>query len=255
MSVAPLAAAVRIAFWAIVTDDMVDIKLALVAPEATVTEVGTETAEMLLESATVSPPEPAGAVRITVQLSVPAPVIESLIHVRPLSAPGAVSPVPLSTTVRVSLPVVSVIDPVCVPGTIGANCSSKLWLFPPAMDTVPLLGCTSEKYCPAICGLESCTAEEPLFVTNTLAVAVCPTATDPKAIELVETTSEAEEPPPLGLAPVLASVFPTSTVPHPETHNDNQPISTTSSGSLKERWIEKARRTEVDLSPLRRRAE
>ena len=58
----------------------VAVKLALAAPAVTVTEVGTVTAELLLDRLTVNPPLGAAALSATVQVSVPAPVIVPLVH-------------------------------------------------------------------------------------------------------------------------------------------------------------------------------
>lgn len=49
----------------------VAVKVAEVAPDATVTEAGTVSAPTLLESATVIPPDPAALDRVTVQVDVP----------------------------------------------------------------------------------------------------------------------------------------------------------------------------------------
>ena len=68
---------------------------ALVAPAATITEAGTVTALLLLVKFTARPPGPAVAFSVTMQESVPAPVIDALVHVSPLSTPGAVVPVPV----------------------------------------------------------------------------------------------------------------------------------------------------------------
>ena len=55
---------------------------ALIAPEATVTEAGTAIALLLLVRFTVSPVLGAAADNVTVQLSVPAPVMEVLVQLR-----------------------------------------------------------------------------------------------------------------------------------------------------------------------------
>jgi hypothetical protein len=80
----PDADAVTVAVCAELTAVTVAVKLALVAPEATVTEADTVTAELLLVRLTATPPVDAAALSVTVQLSVPAPVIEPLVQVRPL---------------------------------------------------------------------------------------------------------------------------------------------------------------------------
>lgn len=74
------ALAVRVAVCAVVHEDTVALKLALVAPAGIVTEAGTVTAELLLARLTANPPLAAAAVRETVQLSVPAAVIELLLQ-------------------------------------------------------------------------------------------------------------------------------------------------------------------------------
>ena len=78
VSVTLLALAVRVAVWAVVTEETVAVKAAVVAPAATITEVGTVTDELLLARLTVNPPVGAAALSVTVQLSVPAPVIDPL---------------------------------------------------------------------------------------------------------------------------------------------------------------------------------
>ena len=60
------------------TDETVAVKLAVVEPAATVTEAGTVTAELLLARLTAKPPVGAAALSATVQVSVPAPVIDPL---------------------------------------------------------------------------------------------------------------------------------------------------------------------------------
>jgi hypothetical protein len=75
--------AVSFTFCEAVTAEMVAEKLALLAPEATVTEAGTDTALLLLESFTLNPVLGADAVSVTVQLSVPAPTIEELVQLKP----------------------------------------------------------------------------------------------------------------------------------------------------------------------------
>ena len=68
---------------------------ALVAPAGTFTELGTVTAELLLDRLTVSPPLGAEVVSATVQASVPDPVMAPLLQDSALSAAGAGIPVPL----------------------------------------------------------------------------------------------------------------------------------------------------------------
>jgi hypothetical protein len=89
------AVAVRVAVCAVVTEATVAEKATLVALAGTVTVAGRVTETLLLERLTLSPPVPAAALRVTVQTSVPAPVIEALMQLSALSAPGVAVPVPL----------------------------------------------------------------------------------------------------------------------------------------------------------------
>jgi len=68
------AEAVKVAVCAEVTAETAAVKLAVVAPEATVTEAGTATEVLLLASETAWPPLGAAPLNVTVQASVPAAV-------------------------------------------------------------------------------------------------------------------------------------------------------------------------------------
>ncbi len=114
--------AVSVTVWAVLTEVTVDAKLVVFAPAGTVTEAGTVTALLLLARLTANPPAAAIAFSVTVQLSVPAPVMEPLAQVRPLNI-GI--PVPVKLTVRAApveelLLMVSV--PAAAPAAVGANC-------------------------------------------------------------------------------------------------------------------------------------
>ena len=115
------ALAVNVTVCAVLTVETVAVKLALVAPAATVTLAGTVTAELLLARLTANPPLAAAAFSVTVQLSVPAPVIVPLVQVRPLNTG---TPVPLKP-IRVDVPLaellVSVSCPVAAPAVLGSN--------------------------------------------------------------------------------------------------------------------------------------
>lgn len=79
------------------TDEAVAVKAALVAPGKTVTVAGRATAELLLDRVTICPPAGAGPVSVTVQASVPAPVMEALVQESALTS-GKPAPVKLMTT-------------------------------------------------------------------------------------------------------------------------------------------------------------
>jgi hypothetical protein len=119
----PLALAVNVTACAVLTDETVAVKLPVVAPAATVTVAGTVTAELLLVRPTANPPLAAAAFSVTVQLSVPAPVIVPLVQVMPLNT-GV--PMPLKL-IKVDVPLdellVIVSEPEAAPATVGSNCT------------------------------------------------------------------------------------------------------------------------------------
>lgn len=98
VSVTPAALAVRVAAELEVTEETVAEKLALDAPAGIVTEAGTVTAALLLARPTAKPPVPAFPFSVTVQISVPAPVIEPSAQLSPFSTE---TPVPLRLTTSV----------------------------------------------------------------------------------------------------------------------------------------------------------
>jgi len=63
-----------------VTDDALAVNPTLVASDGTVTVVGTLTAALLLARLTLKPPLPAAAVSVTVQPSLPDPVMDPLLQ-------------------------------------------------------------------------------------------------------------------------------------------------------------------------------
>ena len=85
------ALAVSVTVVAVLTEEAVAGKFALIAPAATVTDAGTVTEALLLARLTTSPPLAAAAFSVTVQLSVPAPDSDPLVQ---LSALRTGTPVP-----------------------------------------------------------------------------------------------------------------------------------------------------------------
>jgi hypothetical protein len=65
--------AVRVTVCDVLTEETVAAKFAVLEPAGTVTDAGTVTALLLLESPTANPPVAAAAFNVTVQLSVPDP--------------------------------------------------------------------------------------------------------------------------------------------------------------------------------------
>jgi hypothetical protein len=120
------AVAVSVAVCAEVTAVTVAVNVAPVALAATVTDAGTVTAELLLATLTVVPPLGAAPFSVTVQESVPAPVIEEFVQE---SALKVAAPVPLKLTVDVPpaealLVIVSV--PAAAPEVVGSNCTCRV---------------------------------------------------------------------------------------------------------------------------------
>jgi hypothetical protein len=105
------------------TAETVALKPAVVAPAGTVTVAGTVTAVLLLVRPIANPPVAAAAFSVTVQLSVPAPVMELLVQV---SAVSTGTPVPVMPTIEV-VPVEELLlmfsVPVAEPATAGSNCT------------------------------------------------------------------------------------------------------------------------------------
>jgi hypothetical protein len=121
-----------VALWAVVTAVTEAVNPALVAPAGTVTEPGTVTAELLLDRLTASPPVPAAAERLTVQLSLPAPVNEFCAQLSPLSAPTVAWPVPLKLMVALLGEALSLrlMLPLVAPLAVGVKVTERLAVWP-----------------------------------------------------------------------------------------------------------------------------
>jgi hypothetical protein len=91
----PPALAVRVTACAAVTDDTVAVNPAPVALAGTTTVAGTVTAALLLTNDTLKPPVPAGPLSVTVQASLPAPVIDALLQDNALKVAATAVPVPV----------------------------------------------------------------------------------------------------------------------------------------------------------------
>ena len=71
-----------------VTDVPLAVKVAVVAPAATVTDAGTVRLALLLETATAAPPLGADPLRVTAQVEVPGVVIVPELHETELTVTG-----------------------------------------------------------------------------------------------------------------------------------------------------------------------
>src|SRR5277367_5411274 len=99
----PPALAVRVTACPVVTDDTVAVNPALLALAGTTTVAGTVTDALLLARETLKPPLPAGPLSVTVQASLPAPVIDALLQESALNTPDTAFPVPVSPMTAVPL--------------------------------------------------------------------------------------------------------------------------------------------------------
>lgn len=102
------ASAVKVAFCVTPTDNTFAVKVPIVAFAGTVSVAGTVTAVSLLERVTLNPPLGAAALSVTVQESVPEPVMEALAqetvpNAAPEFAGDPVPAEPVPVTVPVSL--------------------------------------------------------------------------------------------------------------------------------------------------------
>jgi hypothetical protein len=168
----------------VVTDETVAVKLAVVAPEATVTEAGTLTAELLLARLTANPPLGATVFSVTVQLSVPAPAIEPLVQLSAVKV-GALAaiPVPLRLTAIVSLAealLVIVRRPEAAPLAVGEKPIFKVTLPPAAIEIGRLPSPLTEKALPDTLIFETVTAAVPALTKDALALAFVPSDIAPK---------------------------------------------------------------------------
>ena len=99
----PPALAVRVTGCAVETDDTVAVNPALLALAGTTTVAGTVTAALLLVKDTLKPPLPAGPLNVTVQASLPAPVIDALVQDNALKVAATAVPVPVRPITAVPL--------------------------------------------------------------------------------------------------------------------------------------------------------
>jgi hypothetical protein len=95
------------------------VKAVLVAPAATVTELGIVTAGLLVPSATLNPPAVAGPDRLTVHETAIDPVIEVLLHDTALTTGIPVAPVALRLTAAEGALPETVSCPVTEPAVVG----------------------------------------------------------------------------------------------------------------------------------------
>ena len=122
-----LALAVIVAVCAEVTGETLAVNPTLIALAGTVTEPGTITAELLLPRLTLIPLLGAAPLKVTVQVSVPDPVIDALAHEIALSVAVLVAvPVPLRliNSVGFAEELLEIVSwPVAELAVFGSNCT------------------------------------------------------------------------------------------------------------------------------------
>jgi hypothetical protein len=125
----PPALAAMVTVWPIPVGEIAIENPTLVAPAGTIAVAGTETVELLLDRFTTAPPAGAGEDSVTVQASIPAPVIFPLVHEIALVAHWAAVPVPLRPITYVAPEdesLVMVSCPIVVPASGGSKRRTKL---------------------------------------------------------------------------------------------------------------------------------
>jgi hypothetical protein len=154
------------------------VKLALVAPATIVTEAGTVTALLLLDSVTVVALL-AAEVSDTVQASVPAPVSVPLLQEIALSVAGA-CPVPLRLIVAAAALLLIVTDPLNAPAVVGSKLIVSVAVCPGFRVTGKVVP-ESPKPVPATVAPLIVTGAVPEDVRVTVFVAVVFSASAPNA--------------------------------------------------------------------------
>ena len=169
-------------------------KLALVAPAATVTVTGTVTAVLLLVRFTEKPPVAAAVFKVTVQVSVPAPVIEPLEQTSPLSF-GVATPFNLMANL---FPEAELLDteiwPLVVPATVGSNTTVNVAVCP-GFKVIGKLAPEIENPVPVIESESTVSGAVPVEEIVTDCVVVVPTGTDAKVTVVVLAASAGETAP------------------------------------------------------------
>jgi hypothetical protein len=100
------ALAVKVTACPVVTADTVAVNPAPLALAGTSTVAGTVTAALLLTRDTLKPPLPAGPLRVTVQASLPDPVMDALLQESVLKVTGTVVPAPVPVRPIIEVPLV-----------------------------------------------------------------------------------------------------------------------------------------------------
>ena len=124
--------AVTVTACAVVTEATVTVNEVVVALAGTVTVAGTVTAALLLDKLTAKPPVAAAEVKVSVQVSVPEPVMDDVLQFIPLNAADTL-PVPVRLRIEV-FPLAELLEmvncPVAAPADAGSNCTLRFAVCP-----------------------------------------------------------------------------------------------------------------------------
>jgi hypothetical protein len=163
------------------------VKLTAADPSAIVTEGGTPTAALSLARLTFKPPLVAAVVSATVQVSLAGPVTAASVQLNELRAGGfgalAVVPVPLNPTTSDPLAaalLAMVSSPVAIPVAAGEKLTLRLSVCPAATVIGRSPAPLKANDCPVRLTCDTCTAADPEFTTETLALVIVPIGTPPK---------------------------------------------------------------------------
>ena len=165
--------------------------MALVAAAATVTDAGTTTALLPLARLTLIPPVGAAPESVTVQVSLPAPVMLAFWQERAFRDGATLMPVPLRLTVVVGLVYELLVMPSCpvtAPAAVGLNCTASTMDWP-ALRVVGNVAPETEKPVPLTVAALIVTGAVPVELRVTEFVAAAFRDTFPNDSELVLTLS------------------------------------------------------------------
>ena len=188
----PPALALRFTVCAVDTGNTFAVNWAVVALAFTVTVAGADTDALLLDKLTLKPPTGAAPLIVTVQASVPDPVMDALLQETALSCTAlwsSATPVPLRlmSVVLAEASLVMVTWLVAVPTAAGSKLTFKLYVPPAATETGRLVCPAIEKDCPVRLTWVILTGTELLFVRETEVLALFPTVTVPRSTDFADT--------------------------------------------------------------------
>ena len=175
------------------TEDTAAVNSALAAPAGIVTVLGVVTFELLLDRFAVTPPLGAVAVSVTVQVSVPAPVMAPLLQDSRLNGGGVPVPLRLITVVPPVEELLTMVSwPAAAPVTLGLNSTFSVIVWP-GVNVAGKATAESAKSAPVTVAELTVSGAVPADVTVTDSVGSALTTTLPK-VKLVALISSVDVP-------------------------------------------------------------